>query len=235
MDGPLISCIVPVYNCERYVGEALESILKQSYRTIEIIVADDGSTDETARVIGQYGKQVRYLRQTNAGPAAARNLGLNAARGEFVAFLDADDLWHPEKLARQIARFQTRSQLDLCVTHVRNFWIPELKQEAEQFRQHRIAQPLPGYVLQAVMARRRLFDSVGYFNTALRVADSTEWFLRAAEYGAVTELLTEVLVYRRIHQSNLTRRLASASRSEYIHLLKHTLDSRRRQKVISSI
>jgi glycosyltransferase involved in cell wall biosynthesis len=116
MKPSLISCIVPVFNGEKYLGEALDSILKQTYRPLEIIVADDGSTDGTTAVTARYGKQIRYLRQDNAGASTARNFGLNAARGEFVAFLDADDLWHLEKLERQMARFETRPELDLSVT-----------------------------------------------------------------------------------------------------------------------
>src|SRR2546426_10667200 len=98
MKESLISCIVPVFNGERYLHETLNSILAQTYRPLEIIVADDGSTDGTRTIVASYGQQVRYLWQLNAGPAAARNLGLTAAKGEFIAFLDADDLWHPEKL-----------------------------------------------------------------------------------------------------------------------------------------
>src|SRR5437870_1421497 len=127
MKKSLISCIVSVYNGERYLREALDSILAQTHRPLEIIVADDGSTDRTASVAVGYGDQIRYLCQPNAGTASACNLGLSAAQGDFVAFLAADDLWHPEKLARQITRFRERPQLDLCVTHVKNFWIPELK------------------------------------------------------------------------------------------------------------
>ena len=100
MKRQLISCIVPVFNGELYLAEALESILKQSYRPLEIIVADDGSTDGTEAIVARFGTQVRYLYQPNSGPATARNLGLGAVRGEFVGFLDADDLWHPEKLER---------------------------------------------------------------------------------------------------------------------------------------
>ena len=125
----LISCIVPVYNGERYLKEALDSILTQSYRPLEIIVVDDGSTDGTAEVVAGYGERVRYVWQSNAGPWIARNLGLSATQGEFISFLDADDLWHAEKLARQMARFEARPELDLCVTHLQNFWIPELEGE----------------------------------------------------------------------------------------------------------
>ena len=228
MRSSLVSCIIPVFNGERYLREALDSILAQTYRPMEIIVADDGSTDGTPSLVADYRSQVRDLCQANAGTAAACNLGLTAAQGDFVAFLAADDLWHPEKLSRQISRFQARPDLDLCVTYVQNFWIPELKDEAERFQHHRITEPLPGYVPQALLARRALFETVGNFNAALRHADATDWFLRAADRGAVMELLREVLVYRRLHRSNLSRRMASASRQEYVELVKATLDRRRR-------
>jgi glycosyltransferase involved in cell wall biosynthesis len=229
MKRPLISCIVPVYNGERYLREALDSIFAQTYRPLEVIIADDGSTDDTAAIASSYGDRVRYLLQPNAGTAAACNLGLTAAQGDFVAFLAADDLWHPEKLSLQISRFETRPDLDFCVAYVQNFWIPELKHESERFQYHRIAQPLPGYVPQALLARRALFENVGNFNAALRHADSTDWFLRASDHGAVVELLADVLVYRRLHASNLSRRMASASRHEYVELVKATLDRRRCQ------
>src|SRR5688572_20501170 len=95
---PTISCIVPVYNGERYIREALDSILGQTYPNLEVVVVDDGSTDATAAAVASYGNRVSYLWQPNAGPVAARNLGLGAATGDYVAFLDADDLWHLEKL-----------------------------------------------------------------------------------------------------------------------------------------
>src|SRR5215468_9302617 len=116
MNSSLISCIVPVFNGERYVREALDSILAQTHRPLEIIVADDGSTDGSANVVAAFRDGVRYLRQSNQGPSSARNLGIRAALGDFIAFLDADDLWHPQKLQRQMDRFKTRPELDYCVT-----------------------------------------------------------------------------------------------------------------------
>ncbi len=229
MNPPLISCIVPVFNGERYLKEALDSILAQTYRPLEVLVVDDGSTDGTAAVVRSYGAQVRSLYQPNAGPAAARNLGLRAARGESVAFLDADDLWHPEKLARQMARFTSRTELDLCVTHARNFWTPELREEAARYRDHlRLTEPLPGYLAQTLLARRTFFHTIGQFDTTLRHSSETEWFIRAAERGAVTELLAETLVYRRLHRANMSHVEAGDGRDEYLHLVKASLDRRRR-------
>jgi len=226
MNKSLISCIIPVFNGERYLKEALDSILAQTYRPLEIIVADDGSTDGTATVVSGYGDQIRYMFQANAGPSAARNLGLSAVEGEFVAFLDADDLWRKEKLALQMVRFEIRPELDLCVTMVQNFWVSELHQEEEQFRKHRIMQPVPGYSSVTLLARRMLFEKVGEFNDSLRHADDTDWFLRAVEQGVAMELLPDVLVYRRLHQTNRSRRFSAASREEYLALAKMLVNRR---------
>jgi glycosyltransferase involved in cell wall biosynthesis len=224
---PLISCIVPVYNGERYLTEALDSILGQTYQPLQVIVVDDGSADRTAAVAASYGDRLEYHRQPNAGAATARNLGLSLARGELVAFLDADDLWHPDKLRRQAARFQARRELEMCLTHAQNFWVPELRDEQLSLQHHPRAQAVPGYSPVTLLARRRLFDAVGGFDTALRLGENVDWFVRAAEYGAVAELLDDVLVYRRVHRANSIRRHASESRREYLAILKASLDRRR--------
>ena len=99
MEPNLVSCIIPVFNGELYLREALESVFEQTYRTTEVVVVDDGSTDETPNIAASFQSRVTYIRQDNQGPATARNTAIRAARGEFIAFLDCDDLWEPEKLA----------------------------------------------------------------------------------------------------------------------------------------
>jgi glycosyltransferase involved in cell wall biosynthesis len=232
VNRPLISCIVPVFNGEKYLAEALNSILAQTYRELEIIVVDDGSTDGTPAVAERYGNQIRCVTQNNAGAAVARNLGVGAARGEFVAFLDSDDLWCPEKLQRQMERFDARPELDLSLTYLQNFWIPELEREKARFQDHRLAGTLPGYVTQTLLARRSAFDKVGLFDESLRVGDPADWFLRVREVGLVTEMITDILVYRRMHESNMsmqagTRRMTSSMQDAILRVVKASLDRRR--------
>jgi glycosyltransferase involved in cell wall biosynthesis len=220
---------VPAFNSERYLAEALDSILKQTYRPIEVIVADDGSADGTPKLVASYGDTLRCVTQVTAGPAATRNLGLHAATGSFVAFLDADDLWHPEKLARQFARFQAKPALEYCVTHVQMFWADEIAGEAEHYKDHPRAHPLPGYATTTLLARRRTFDRVGDFDTTLWFGDATDWFMRAAEQNLAMELLPDVLTYHRMHTANLTRRHSEESKAEFLRIVKASLDRRRIQ------
>lgn len=227
MTAPRVSCVVPVFNGERFLAEALESILLQTRPPEEIIVVDDGSTDDTGGIARGFGNAIRYVRQDNAGPAAARNTGVALAGGDFLAFLDADDLWLPTKLELQLARFEARPDLEFCVTHLRNFWMPELSAEANAYRNQPFSQPLPAFVFPTLLGRWRMFERVGPGNEALRVAEDVDWFLRAREAGLAYEVLPEVLVRRRLHHGNLTR-ADLASSDTLVATLKASLDRRRK-------
>ncbi len=226
--APLVSCIVPVFNGERFIQEALDSILAQTYERLEVLVADDGSTDGTAAIVKRYGARVRYLYRENGGPPAARNTGLRAARGELIAFLDSDDRWAPEKIALQVDRFRRNPELGICLTHIQNFWESELAAEREELQNHRRSQPLPGYATESLLARRGVFETVGTFETQLQHGDDTDWFIRARQLGIQIELLPDVLVHRRMHSGNRSRQRVSSSRDEYLRLVKAALDRKRR-------
>ena len=228
MNDALISCIVPVFNGEPYLREALDSILAQTRRPLELIVVDDGSTDGSAAVVAAYGDQVVYRWQPNSGPGAARNLGFEAARGAFIASLDADNLWHAEKLRRQMQHFAARPELDVSVTQIQNFWIPELQHEAERYREHRVGQAITAYSLSTALIRRSLLERVGLLDVTLAHADTAEWFLRVAEHNGVIDALPEVLVYRRMHHSNRSRLMSDGSRDEHLRVVKAHLDRKRR-------
>lgn len=225
--SPLVSCIIPVFNGERHLGDALSSIRLQTHRPLEILVVDDGSTDGTKSIVEAFGNEVRYLWQQNAGPAAARNTGVRSATGEFIAFLDADDLWHHEKLARQMSRFQLAPALDLCVTHVQNFWASELREEQERLQGHFRARPLPGYTSVALLARRQAFERVGLYAAGLKHGADADWFARAEENGLTLEMLADVLVYRRLHLENRSRVWIDRSQEEILRVVKSIVDRRR--------
>lgn len=226
-EPPLVSCIVAAHDSAPWVGAAIRSILDQTCRPLEVIVVDDGSRDETAAVAAQFGDPVRVVTQPPAGPAATRNRGLHEARGELVGWLDADDLWHPEKLERQMARFRERPDLDCSVTHVRNFWDEGLHEEEARYRDHPRMQPIPGYVMGTVLARRSVFDEVGELDTGRWFGDAADWFIRARERGTVIELLRDVLTFHRLRGDNLTRRRSRDSEDEFLDIVKSALARRR--------
>ncbi len=125
--GPLVSVIIPAYNAAQFLREAVASVRAQGYSPIEIVIVDDGSTDNTAETIRSLGEGIRYVRQANAGPAAARNRGLAEARGEWVAFLDGDDLWPADKLRVQAARLEADPSLDVVLGRVQYRHEPGVK------------------------------------------------------------------------------------------------------------
>ena len=218
---------MPAFNYGRYIGKALDSILAQTYRPIEIIVVEAGSTDNTREVLAGYGSHIRVYDAPAASPAKARNTGIGYARGELVAFLDADDLWRPEKLTRQMARFEARPELGYCLSLVQTIWADELRDEAEWFRGHPRAGPVVGYSNITLLARRALFETVGLLDSTQLTTDSVDWFLRAADQGVSMEVVPEVLTYHRLHGANLGQRDAAARRREWLRFVKRKLDEGR--------
>jgi glycosyltransferase involved in cell wall biosynthesis len=225
--GERVSCIIPAHNAAAYLGEALACILGQTHPPFEVVVVNDGSTDETVDIARRRGPPVRVINRECGSPAATRNAGLEASKGEFVAFLDPDDLWHEDKLRRQLARFRARPELDCSVTHARNFWSDALSEEAASYRDHPRMKPIPGYAFITLLARRRAFDKAGNLSPERWFSDSTEWFVRARERGLQIELLSDVLTLHRLHANNLTRRRDGASREEFVDLVRASLVRRR--------
>ncbi|MEW6289665.1 MAG: glycosyltransferase family A protein [Thermodesulfobacteriota bacterium] len=180
-----ISVIIPTYNRREFLARAIDSVLDQGWQDFELIVVDDGSTDETARSVASYGGRVRYLYQENRGPAAARNTGVRAAEGEFIAFLDSDDRFAPEKLAVQQAAMAARPEY--LISHTDEIWYRRgelLHQKKKHFRPH-------GFIfgeclklcvvgMSTVMLRREFFAKVGYFDEELPCCEDYDLWLRAS-------------------------------------------------------
>jgi len=216
-----------VYNGERYLGQTLDSVFAQSYRPIEVIVVDDGSTDGTAALLADREEQLVVVRQANAGPAAARNRGFKTANGDFVAFLDSDDTWDPTFLTNAYSAFVDEPDLDICLCHMKSVWTPELAELESVYADPRANTVALGSVTVAMLARRELFARVGSFDESLRTAEDQDWYLRAVESGARVHVLSEVLVNRRLHPSNMTRLEAGVVGDNLAALVKRSLDRRR--------
>lgn len=205
MDDALISCIVPVYNGERFLGEALDSVLAQSYKPLQVIIIDDGSTDNTAEIARGFGDRIVYQWQPHSGSAVAKNHAIRIAAGEFVAFLDADDLWLPEKIDRQMAVFRDQPSTELCFTQYQNFWMPDREEEERRYANHPLSQSSSAWSIATLLTRRNVFDRFGLFDEELRGNENMVWFLNAARQGAQIEMLNKVLMRRRLHGGNMSR------------------------------
>lgn len=231
--SPTISCVVPVYNGSEYLSEALDSILAETCPVAEIILVDDGSTDTTPAVAARYSQSIRYIRQENRGPAAARNTGLRACGGEFISFLDADDTWHPKKIELQMEALRADGEAGICLVQVQNFWIEALAQERDRLKDHPFSKPVLGYVCQALLARREVFDRVGGFDDTLKIGEDTDWFGRARAAGIRQVALEKVLVNRRIHGRNISFEMYRSQEARAA-LLENVIRHRKQQRKSAS-
>jgi len=203
---PTVSCVIPVYNGQAYLAEAIDSLLGQDYSALEVVVVDDGSTDGTAGVIARYGRRIVALHQDNAGVSVARNRGVAAAGGELLCFLDADDRALPGRVAAAVAAFSNDPTLDL-VGLSGFFWTPEFR-EADRQADPRFHAPfwreqLPAYI-GTWMLRRPLWGRVGGFKPGMRFSEDTDWFSRARDAGMRRRTLDTLMVERRLHRHNVT-------------------------------
>jgi glycosyltransferase involved in cell wall biosynthesis len=222
-----ISVVIPVFNGERYLAGAVQSVLAQEYPKMEIIVVDDGSTDQTARVLHSF-EQIRYVYQPNQGAAAARNHGVRLSTGQWLAFLDADDLWTQNKVTIQAGILRSDPALDMAFGYVEQFFSPE-HAEFLKDRIQFVQGPMPGYVPGAMLVRKESFLKVGFFNEGYKIGEFIDWYTRALDIGLQSRLVREVILKRRIHDANTGIRERD-SRKDYLRVLKASLDRRRRNE-----
>jgi glycosyltransferase involved in cell wall biosynthesis len=219
---PLLSVIIPCYNAERYIGATIASVLAQGEPDIEIIVVDDGSRDGSVQLVRTQFPAVRLVQQPNQGVAAARNNGLSAAKGEWVAFVDADDIWLPGKLAAQFAQLAAAPDCRMSYTAWQG-WAsdspqPEagvLERLAASTGDARLWIGASGWIYpellldcevwtSTVLARRSLFDEIGNFDTGLRIGEDYDLWLRASRVTPILRVAHPYALYR-LHPASITK------------------------------
>lgn len=211
---PRVSVVIPAFNAERYLREAVESVLAQTYRDFEVLVVDDGSTDGTAALAASFGPPVRCIRQANAGPSAARNRAIRECAGELVAFLDADDLWLPEKLAEQVPLFDPQGRVGLVYCQAERI-DSQGRPLPTQLAPKPVGRVLRDFLIRnhcptsAAVIRRECFARCGYLPEDMVWAEDWHLWLRLArhyEFAAVQR----PLVRHRVHGGALTCQMEKA-------------------------
>jgi glycosyltransferase involved in cell wall biosynthesis len=218
-----LSVVVPAFNHARYIVEAIDSVLAQIPLDAEVIVVDDGSSDETAALAERIGPPVRVIRAAHAGIGATMNRGIDEARGALIASIDADDRWLPGKMALQLAALDADPSLDVVFGYVRQFVSPEV---ADSARYELTGQPMAGLVRGTMLIRREAWDRVGAMDTDLTLGEFISWYARAVDAGLAMRMLPDVVYERRVHGRNTVIRERDAQ-GDYLRVVKAALDRRR--------
>lgn len=217
-DMPLVSVIIPAYNCARLIPETLESLFAQDYPNLEIVVVNDGSKDNTLELLKSYGDRIQLVDQANTGAPGARNKGIQSARGEFIGFCDADDIWAPGKVSAQVRHLQNCPDVGMvfCDWQV---WDPRADgsfEIPESFRDSgdtTLVDPAnSGWIYtrllldcicltSTVMFRRTVVEKVGFFDTNLWNGDDYDYWLRTSRITRIDKLGSKLVLYRILPQS----------------------------------
>lgn len=212
--APRVSVITVVKNGERLLAEAIRSILAQTFPPAEVLVVDGHSVDGTARVARSF-VEVRYLLQPGHGLAAARNLGIQKSQGDLVAFLDHDDLWAARKLEFQVKTMRQNPSLGYTTT-----WMKLVPRPREGEAVRDACTP------SALVARRELFSRIGSFDPQYAIGCDADWFTRARDHQVPAAVVPRVLLYKRLHDTNLSAN-AAVNRREMFHIAKRSIERRR--------
>lgn len=207
----MVSVIIPTWNRASFVSEAIQSVLKQTRHDFELIVVDDGSTDNTREVVAKYGSRVRYIYQANQGVSAARNTGIRLAQGEYLAFLDSDDLWQKRKLAVQLEAMQAEPSVKICYTN--EIW----RRDGKHLNQKKKHQKYSGWIFEpmlplclisasSILLAREVFDEVGVFDENLPVCEDYDLWLRLAMRYPITFVDQPLIIKRGGHENQLSQK-----------------------------
>jgi glycosyltransferase involved in cell wall biosynthesis len=223
---PAVSIIIPTHNYARFLSEAVESVLGQTFSDFELIIVDDGSTDDTADVVNTFlrDQRVRYIHQDKRGPSAARNAGIRAARGEFIALLDADDVWLPSKIEKQLRLIGESADVGLVYCLAENVdekgeALPHVPMPHMEQAAYKDLLYFPLTLPSCVLTRKRIFDEVGLFDETLTSIEDTNMWIRILRYHK-SAYVNEVLVKIRKHMKSSQTDLANMERNLLLHVQK---------------
>lgn len=231
MTNPLpVSVIIAVKNGERFLAQAIESVLNQTRPPHEVIVVDGHSTDGSRKLAESYDG-VRCIDQVSTGFAAAWNEGIAAASGDLIAILDSDDWWAPDKLEVQVEQFVNDPDTQYCITRMR-FVLEPGQEPPPGFKPELLATDHIAYMPSAVMVRRDVFEQIGDFQTSWQISSDVEWFARAKDFPLKLAVVPKVMLYKRVHDSNLSYLDARSLRfnKEIAGLLKQSIDRQRARR-----
>ena len=211
MKTPKVSVIIPVYNSKQFIGQTIDSVFNQEYQDFEVIIVDDGSCDGTEKVISKYKDRLTYIRKENEGISIARNTGIEQTRGEYIAFIDHDDIWLPEKLREQISLLDNNKEIRICFSDA--YIIDEKgRRNGTLFK---ISPPYSGMVFRQLLeenfipvitavVKKEVFKGTGLFNPRYRIAEDWDFFLRVSKRYPVAFINRPLAEYR-IHAGSFSR------------------------------
>ncbi len=225
-EGNLVSVIIAAFNSESYLGEAIASVLDQDRDPLEVIVADDGSTDNTGAIARGFGPRLRVVHGADEGLAATRNRGTAAADGRFLLHMDADDLLAPNAIRALMDVFEQDASCDISAGMFSCFVSPELSSDVAS-RFPTPAGPQRGHLSGVALVRAEVFERVGPLNDSYRPASDMEWWLRARDHGLRVTLIDDVVGYRRIHGRNSSLRESASLRQAALRITREALRRKR--------
>lgn len=223
MKSSEIDVIIAVYNGEKFIEEAIVSVQNQTWKDLNIIVVDDGSTDETLNIVTALSKsdnRISILARSHHGVSATLNAAIKYSSARYIAFLDADDLWDVNKLTIQMNAL-ANSENEVCFCMIREF--ETLPENASQTYRAR-TEPLKGFSKTTFLGDRSIFTRFGLFDETVAIGDFVDWFSRVVRAEVSFIMLDQILAFRRIHENNTTRNI---SKNVFLKLLKTHLDAKR--------
>ena len=225
---PLISVIMPVFDGENFLAQAIRSVLAQTYKHFELIVVNDGSNDSSKDIVQKFisiTEKIRCIDQENSGVSHARNMGILASKGDLVAFLDQDDLWADDTLETQMAFHRQQPDIGYTLAHQVCF-LDGISEPPAWFRLQQLNAPHVGYLPGTLVVKREILDRIGLFDTQYPISSDADWFARARDAAVLMKILPQTLLRRRIHSGNQSRH-SKQIQGELTQLLRASIQRKR--------